>query len=1125
MRRLSSFVYGRAKQHGRPSVLCWKDNIICIGTNLAKILMFGSNQEIKAVYAPSVSLDTIYGTVSALALSPDGTKLAAGFTSGYIIVWSVKDAEHPLFSISPLTELPRTNDHARNQSHLKGSVIRFVDFLDRQEATLVSADNKGMVFVHCPFWFLAGRTRSICLLGNYSPRVKTTILAFKKFTLNGPDHYIVSVLTPYTFLLSEFDVANLALRTVLRIPWNALSDSSPTTSNGSIAWNPQSSMLAFSWNNEIRIMQIQILDGQVVITAHRAYQHSKNINLILWMDKLLFIMDTYQQATFLDIENLEVVGHANMEDKHALHSGNASESLEYTGSSLLDAISNLTVAVQDKSVLVLGKYEVIMGVCTSWADRLLYLLDNSRPIDAVVLATQYYCQDSDLDIIGLDVNKRRDALASALPDLVSAALKYILEYDVDELHHLLVACLTCVSATKQPLLDLINEILEPFGLETELLEVLSSFVLNRSIDTLSPTVFKGLISYKPDRPETQDIILSLDPSNIDLDLAFLLCRKYDFEQAEIFLTTQALHDFVAPIVQNGEYVYVYLSYILSGKVYPTGEPLEDSLLAQDAIYTFLFESPNSNVKYLIQKDSAQFFSAMNTAFENTALNSDSDPQIRLSIDRQILAQRLGKIMTGNMVLSHPQSMIHFNIFLARNYAKYPQYLHIPGTRLDRLIFELSESELLPDECQLALMSVLSMYKPPNMGEVLTSLKERHRFAVLEQLYRFKNDYRNLVLLSIDAKLPSLWSNIREGLRSARNQVYPLIVKHLQELCEIDSLEMGKLILGCSMDVFDSILGLLNEIRFPLLDQIFEQIRLGNYHKLPPRNVCDEYVRELALRNGQRLFTMLNTVFVHADDIHLPHVVDALLEHSRTDALVVLLSRQGRKSEAMIYLIDHIFKIANNLEDVQSYSVLGVNICTEVSRANKTEGVTLWVKLLRTILAVNQDATPILTALVESNSEGCFVKVVDALISDLPDLPESFRFLEILAKIIERNDVFLKALKHLLGMESFEVLKQVTRSRIHGWAITVDGICEACGENIIGIGVDAEALYDFWEVQYRQMSENCVNLDEIPLSSVTNMTLVLFGCRHNYHLKCLLRLNKRIECIICEEASGQPHLRA
>lgn len=150
-----------AQRFETPTVLA-ANGYVCIGTSDAKILVYDFRQNLKCVCGEDLSgmfyfvLSHIFsclrlaenplGAVTALALSHDHTCVAAGYSTGHIQIYNLKNPTTPIRSVPP-TSLSLVYS-GRKEGHLRGSRIVSIGFIAGRHTAVVSADVHGLAFYH-----------------------------------------------------------------------------------------------------------------------------------------------------------------------------------------------------------------------------------------------------------------------------------------------------------------------------------------------------------------------------------------------------------------------------------------------------------------------------------------------------------------------------------------------------------------------------------------------------------------------------------------------------------------------------------------------------------------------------------------------------------------------------------------------------------------------------------------------------------------------------------------------------------------------------------------------------------------------------------------------------------------
>lgn len=391
------------------------------------------------------------------------------------------------------------------------------------------------------------------------------------------------------------------------------------------------------------------------------------------------------------------------------------------------------------------------------------------------------------------------------------------------------------------LFDSVYEYFESANLRGVYFETLENYILMERISVLPPTIVKEMINIYASlalNDRLEEIICHLDTRSLDIDQVTVLCRSYELYDALIYVWNQALADYISPMVdfialirryneavlqvsseneeqdvapasetdevtslenkpdklemlrKNIAKAYSYLSYIFTGRVYPTGQYI-DNVDAEDAkasLYYFLFlgstitwprehgseilvsdvddEKKNTTafayLRMLLKFDAPAFVAVMNEAFEDTFLNHDEDDyydeedekhRIDLPDDiifgraltRQYIVNILLEILSGAEFSA--KETIYLDMFIARTTAKYPQFIKLSDSMLKEVMFRLCAppSQEIADDCQLSVEYLLSGYTPDDdVDELVRVFVKVRYYRVLRWLFRITKQYGRLV---------------------------------------------------------------------------------------------------------------------------------------------------------------------------------------------------------------------------------------------------------------------------------------------------------------------------------------------------------------------------------------------
>ncbi|GMF02585.1 unnamed protein product [Ambrosiozyma monospora] len=240
---------------------------------------------------------------------------------------------------------------------------------------------------------------------------------------------------------------------------------------------------------------------------------------------------------------------------------------------------------------------------------------------------------------------------------------------------------------------------------------------------------------------------------------------------------------LARLSNDSMYIYPYISYILTGRQYPTDNPIEESQLesAKLNLYYTLFNGasiswPKGSEKlhifedheqepafpylYLLLKhDSIKTFVCLNEAFEDDLLNDDevlsfsnSTNNYELKVNRQYITDVLIGIFNENTDFSAVDKT-YLAIFISRNYPKYLQFIRLSDSTLSRIVETLCSypEDDLKDECELSLQNLLQVFKPADSDSLISMLESAGFYNALLGIYKSENKMLQLLDLWVKAK--------------------------------------------------------------------------------------------------------------------------------------------------------------------------------------------------------------------------------------------------------------------------------------------------------------------------------------------------------------------------------------
>ena len=364
---------------------------------------------------------------------------------------------------------------------------------------------------------------------------------------------------------------------------------------------------------------------------------------------------------------------------------------------------------------------------------------------------------------------------------------------------------------------------------------------------------------------------------MDIDQITTLCKKNRLYDALLYVWNQALSDYTTILsdlvglserehdsqsdldpsdVASASKVFPYLSYVFTGRIYPTGKEMPDdsAALAKAELYHFFFsgnskegrssfqENPRSpkpgstssfpNLRRILNFDAPSFLSMLNEAFEDSFLNGPQDRMVDeipgqlteeqkfgLSVNRQWIVSILLEVMTPPTY--EPEDTVYLDMFIARNLPKFPQFILLPGHVLHRVLVGLCQypSEDVADDCQLSVEYLLSMYQPPDLTSLIPVISKARFYRVLKTIYKTEKQYADLLKTCFedynnpDAIFQCISDCLRPGAGLSEkqvNDVRAVMVDHAYDLVATDVTKAASTIDDSAPDLHSVMLATLSE---------------------------------------------------------------------------------------------------------------------------------------------------------------------------------------------------------------------------------------------------------------------------------------------------------------------------
>ncbi|KAK3393574.1 Golgi CORVET complex core vacuolar protein 8-domain-containing protein [Podospora didyma] len=781
--------------------------------------------------------------------------------------------------------------------------------------------------------------------------------------------------------------------------------------------------LVYCWSNILTVLDVHEIPAEnsdkppsLKIRARSRWQCEEAIVAVQWLSRsVLTVLTISQRLIVLEDRSMRMteafdlihryIYHVDLFSNH-LHS--LVEQLDEEDPSMHGVVADafyMSFKAYRGRLFLLGFNDVSVGALSNWADRLYALVKNGDYVGAIRLATSYYTGDTNKLTVGLpeDPDSRHSMVLDKLMGVMRASLEYVFNQrrsnmasaDDSHLQELAETCFVACQSVGDVdfLFDEMFEWYEDAGVESFFLETLEPYVIDKTITSIPAVVVKAMVTYyvsKGWESRLEEMICHMDTTTLDLDQLTLLCKQHSLYDALIYVWNQALSDFITPLLdllsllvplmQNGDYsvsgdvmgndvywgnafkIFPYLSYVFTGRVYPTGEevPEDVSQKAKSELYWFLFSGksitwPKGSNKRLLTKstqsqepsfpylrmilkfDAPRFLSALNEAFEDSFLNDSPEKQVDgsqsqdlpeeqvfgLTVDRQYIISILMEIMNPTDFTS--DDTIYLDMFIARNLPKYQQYLILPSSTLSRVLVGLCKypGEDLADDAQLSAEYLLSSYQPPDIPDLIPLFKSAGFYRILKRIYKASKQYGKLVQTYFEdpedreAVFNCIDVCLRPQTGLSRRQiqdVHQVLKENSEELVDLDPALAAKTVATHAPEFHPHVLDSVSSqpgLQYTYLKTILEPEKALSLDRTPDRELVEQYLRLMCRFDPSHVSDYVG--LVQSTNLRLEALLPTMEETGVIDAAVILMAREGQVQEAMSRLIKHMGTLESALQ--------------------------------------------------------------------------------------------------------------------------------------------------------------------------------------------------------------------
>ncbi|KAF5027749.1 hypothetical protein F66182_127 [Fusarium sp. NRRL 66182] len=772
--------------------------------------------------------------------------------------------------------------------------------------------------------------------------------------------------------------------------------------------------LAYCWSNILTVLDVDEYPREdkdqppsYRFKARSRWKCEEAIVAVQWLSRsVLAVLTISQRMIVLEDRSMRMTEGFDLLQKYIYHTDLFSEQLHTLVEQLDENDSSMHGVVADAfymsfkaykgRIFILGFNEVSIGALSNWADRLIAMMENGDYIGAIQLATSYYTGDADKLTVGLpeDPTLRHSMVRDKIMEIISASLKYAFSqrqkdpesYDDEHMKQLADTCFTACQAVDNHdfLFEEMYEWYEDADIAGIFLECLEPCILEKTISIVPPAVVKDMVQHYVSRgweSRLEEMICHMETATLDLDEITLLCKQHSLYDALIYVWNQAIGDYITPMIDllslliplmvDGDFtannpaddffsinafkIFPYLSYTLTGRVYPNEQTMSDEMAtrAKSEIYWFFFSGrtitwpkgsgqefrtiPNSEsqpsfpyLRMILKLDAPSFLSALNEAFEDPFLNDSTDqvmnggskgdlPEEQIfgqTINRQYVLSILLDVMNPNDFA--PEDTIYLDMFIARNLPKFPQYILFTGTTLSRVLTGLCNypGRDLAEDAQLSAEYLLSVYHPSDMPDLMLLFKKAGFYRILKRIYKTDKQYGNLVQTYFedpeDREL--VFDCLRECLRSQTGlsgrqtqDVLNVVEEHARDLLELDAERTAKTLAAQDLMLHQHVINAAEdalELQHTYLKTLLEPEEPMTDTKVTPvRDLVERYVQLMCKFEPSHVSDYVG--LVQSADLRLEKLLPTMEETGVVDAAVVLMAREGQIKDAMKRLVKHL----------------------------------------------------------------------------------------------------------------------------------------------------------------------------------------------------------------------------
>uniref|UniRef100_A0A182NH95 RING-type domain-containing protein n=1 Tax=Anopheles dirus TaxID=7168 RepID=A0A182NH95_9DIPT len=943
--------------------------MIAVGTSHGHILAFDCTQTLKWCCQEGVA----QGAVSAMAFNEDSTRLLAGYARGAILMIDTQTGD----VIRTLGEVITPNTGVL---HLKWT---------NRPALALCSDSGGSV------WSLNFTRRlgirgcdSRCLFSGARGEVCTV----EPLLLGDEDHPLKTYTLVALATLSKFFVVLIRprLKVIKFHPMSGYPECLPLLAWQMVLIQAADStrsidpVLAAARGSDLFFHQIVYNSGRISLLFLRHIQLSYNLLAIHWLGpKSIACLDTKEILHLSDVRTnreLEVIDLSNVglmynsaQFKGLATGGNVSPALALAGA----AACYSTVVSQGNQLYLLGGKSLHGISARAWSDRISYLTSMQRWDEAIELAIEGYRAAAG----------RHRRIVSSKERILRMYEEYLsVTKKTPELClEAIVACLIEIQE-RQLLWD---ELYDRLPSTDRYLQIIAKHIECDHLDAVAPSVAQVMCDYFWKKGETtrlENLILKLSWQCLDLHQVLTICRKERLYRAQMYLNTKALGDYTISLtdlvpqielagddLHLGNCVLVYVSSCLAGRGYPTGEIAPETIptvkheVLRCLTVTHSKNAPEDELPYpylrkLLQFDTRETLNVISLAFQEKEFNGElglSQRQRIINILLEILTpehaswSQIGALLNFIAQQIASRELPENEALLEKVVAYLTAPTEEPLSRREHFEREQTWLELLCSNCldHIATEQLLEIARQNRCYHVAEHL--------LERLGRYEEVFECYLL--DEFRRGQLFAYIAQHAGDVRRQVYPLVVRNLCQLVDINCEQAARVLVDNFMRYLSNFLQLLEKADVP--ERLFRFLEALLKHSVQLETTdLERYLELLCQYRPEEVIDFLKS----NDSYRLDNAVRTIKRYDLSAPLIYLYEKQGDYQSAYEVAVETLKAAPDSAAEMCALQVSA--LCTRASSVlTEPDREQLWFALLHLVLARN-DLTAITKNILHSASE-------------------------------------------------------------------------------------------------------------------------------------------------------------